>query len=149
MLFRSSFSSTLLPLLLLRGTLAQSGPGVYSLDAIPTAACDGKAGQGSATYSTAYPLDTSVKQLNIYSDGDKGYAKQGGAQWKICKALLPVLKLHLTSLGSDTATFSFIGVPGAGAGFGGSQDPATNLEKLLSINADKHSTNFNVTADGK
>jgi hypothetical protein len=91
MVFRPSLAGSLLPFILIRESLAQSGPGVYSLDAVPTAACDGKAGQGSATFTTVYPLQTSVKQLNIYSDGDQGYSKQAGAQWKICNSFLYLL----------------------------------------------------------
>lgn len=84
MISRPAILSSLLPFLLLRDCSAQSGPGVYRLDAVPTSACVGKAGQGTATYSTGYALATSVHQLNIYSGKDYGYAKQAGGQWKIC-----------------------------------------------------------------
>jgi len=92
---RPPLVGSLLPFLLIQESFAQSGPGVYSLDAVPTTACDGKAGSGSATFSTEYPLDTSVTQLNIYSDGDKGYAKQKGALWKICKYFLCFIQIYL------------------------------------------------------
>lgn len=91
MFFRLSVGSQLLPLILVRQSLAQSGPGVYSLDAVPTATCIGSSGQGTATYSTVHSLPTSIDQLNLYSDSKNGYAGQAGAKWTICSSFSTAL----------------------------------------------------------
>jgi hypothetical protein len=84
-----SIGSVLL-FVLTQGSFAQSGPGVVSLPAVPTTQCDGNAGSGAATFSTSWPKETGT-QINIYSDGNKGYASQKGAQWKICRFFCTVL----------------------------------------------------------
>lgn len=84
MVLRPSLVGSLVPFILIRDSLAQSSlesQGLFSLKAVPTAACVGNEGEGSATFSTAYSLETSVTQLVI---NDNGYAEQPGAQWKIC-----------------------------------------------------------------
>jgi len=85
MVFSYTSVGSVLLFALTQGSFAQSGPGVVSLPAVPATQCDGKAGSGAATFSTSWPKETGT-QINIYSDGDKGYASQKGAQWKICRS---------------------------------------------------------------
>lgn len=59
-------------------------PNVISLGSVPTSACVGKAGAGSATFSSEYPGNTG-EVLNIWP---AGYNGQSGAQWTICNANL-------------------------------------------------------------
>lgn len=72
----------LLVFIFLGTCFANSTPGVVALPIIPTGACDGTQGQGSATVSTEYPGNTE-SVVNIWVKDPVNL--QNGVQWKLCE----------------------------------------------------------------
>lgn len=147
--------------LLLLILLPQIRSETVSLPAVPTDACAGQNGGGTATFSSSWPSNTHY-QFSIYSKSKGGFASQKGAIWKICSTLFPLdLKSTNEVSGTDTTGVEIrsLSVPGSGATNSGNAgvkpesgnldiDYKSELEDLLKISNGNQFFSMNVTDSG-